>query len=165
MILTFVEYRLRDDDSHIITLHRATHWGHCTIAIFLVSFCWMQHTSLLVVHTNPWSLLCKFSLGNLFRGVVVKPWFICCNQPNNENISVLTVNHKQLTVLLHPHLLLFWCQVPWHSVWRFLCQASHGKWVLVSVPHPCKVSLPTMAYRAVSTSWGIRTGLLHPSGT
>jgi hypothetical protein len=25
MILTFVEYRLRDDDSHIITLHRATH--------------------------------------------------------------------------------------------------------------------------------------------
>jgi hypothetical protein len=57
MFGTHLEYKLRDEDSHIITLQhtpRMPHWSHCTAAIFLVISWWMGRTD----QTRQWKSSC-----------------------------------------------------------------------------------------------------------
>jgi hypothetical protein len=43
----------------------------------------------------------------------MKPRLMTCDQ---ETVRVLSVNCEQLTTIMQLHLLLFWCQDPWHPV-------------------------------------------------
>jgi hypothetical protein len=78
MTRTWLEYRLVDDESCIITHQRIPHspnWGQCAVAIFLVTTWWMQQTSLSGLYALTHGHCCAvYCVGTSNHAVMAVPW-------------------------------------------------------------------------------------------